>query len=68
MKSRSGRYTISSALRVVIAYKLHQKLDPGEAVVTTAIAMSRLSPKKRREAKGLTRAILERPKEYAVLD
>ncbi|KAF9644575.1 cysteine synthase [Thelephora ganbajun] len=63
----------SSALNVVAAYKLAQKLGPGKTIATVLCDgahkyQSRLFSKKWLEAKGLTGAIPEHLKKYAVLD
>ena len=63
----------SSALNVVAAYKLAQKLGPGKTIATILCDgayryQSRLFSKKWLEAKGLTGAIPEHLKKYAVLD
>jgi len=63
----------SSALNVVAAYRLAQKLGPGKTIATILCDgayryQSRLFSKKWLEAKGLTGAIPEHLKKYAVLD
>jgi len=63
----------SSALNVVAAYKLAQKLGPGKTITTILCDgayryQSRLFSKKWLEAKGLASAIPEHLKKYAVLD
>lgn len=63
----------SSALNVVAGYKLARELGPGKTIVTILCDgayryQSRLFSKKWLEEKGLTGAIPEHLKKYAVLD
>ena len=63
----------NSALNVVAAYKLAQKLGPGKTIATSLCDSayryhSRLFSKKWLEAEGSTGAILEHLKKYAALD
>jgi len=63
----------SSALNVVAAYELAQKLGPGKTITTVICDgayryQSRLFSKKWLESKGLASAIPEHLKKYAVLD